>query len=83
MDTQKAFLVVGLTLVVVILFNVAILSLTKKGRSTSVQQIKMLSGLVKNARDPMKEDKEKLAELSKLVGDIQATEIEESSEEVQ
>ena len=83
MDTQKAFLVIGITLIVVIVFNAIIISLSKKGRSTSVQQVKMLTGLVKNARDPMKEDKAKLEELSRLMKEIQAEEMDNNPDKAE
>jgi hypothetical protein len=68
MDTQqKAALVIGLTLLVVILFNIAIYFASKRRGENSINQFKMFSRAFHRARNPWEEDQAKLDELSRKV----------------
>jgi hypothetical protein len=71
MDTEKAFLVIGLTLVLVIVFNLVIYIAVKRRGENPTGQIEMLSRVFKRARDPWEEEKERLKELSDIVTGLQ------------
>lgn len=72
MDTQKAFLVISITLIIVVLINLAIYSMSKRGESDTARQVKMFSNALTKARDPWAEDDAKLSELSRLVDEIKS-----------
>jgi uncharacterized membrane protein len=72
MDTQKAFLVISITLIIVVLVNLAIYSMSKKGKTGSARQVKVISKALSKARDPWAEDDAKLSELSRLVDEIKS-----------
>ena len=76
MDTQKAFLVILVVLIVVILLNLGIYSYAKKLGS----QFKLFSRVYHRAQDPWKEDKAKLEELSESVA-MYKTNIDEINKE--
>jgi hypothetical protein len=63
MEIHKAFLVILVVLLIVILFNLGIYSYSKR-RSN---QYKFFTRVYRRARDPWKEDKVKLDELSEKV----------------
>ena len=67
MDTEKATLVIGITLLIVILFNLAIYTAAKRRGENSITQFKMFSRAFQRARNPWEEDKAKLDELSRTV----------------
>jgi len=71
MDSQKAILVIGLTLIFVLLFNFAIYAMAKKRGANPANQFEMYSRVFKRARDPWEEDKAKLAELSSTLAELQ------------
>jgi hypothetical protein len=71
MDAEKAFLVIGLTLILVIVFNLAIYISVKRRGENPAGQKKMLSKVFKRARDPWEKDKERLKELSDIVSGLQ------------
>jgi hypothetical protein len=71
MDTEKAFVVIGLTLVLVILFNLAIYFSVKRRGKNPTGQIEMFSKVFKRASDPWEEEKERLKELSDIVSGLQ------------
>jgi hypothetical protein len=77
MDTQKAFLVIGFTLLFVLLFNFAIYSMAKKRGAHPANQFEMYARVFKRARDPWEQDKEKLAELSTILAELQISRGEE------
>ncbi len=81
MDTQKALLVISITLVVVILFNLAIYIAVKR-RKDQVGEIELFRRALKRARDPWREEKANLEALSKQVAAIQQNEkIERESDD--
>ena len=63
MDIQKALLVIFITLVVVIIFNIGIYSYAKKRGP----QINLFTRIYNRAKHPWKEDNEKMKELSDFV----------------
>ena len=63
MDFQKALLVILITLVVVIIFNIGIYSYAKKRGS----QVNLFTRIYNRAKHPWKEDNEKMKELSEYV----------------
>jgi len=67
MDTEKATLIIGITLLVVILFNLAIYTAAKRRGENSINQFKMFSSAIRRARNPWEEDQAKLDELSRTV----------------
>lgn len=71
MDTEKAFLVIGLTLIVVIVLNLAIFVMAKRKGGNPSGQIEMLSRVFKRARNPWEEERWKLKELSDQVAELQ------------
>lgn len=63
MDIQKALLIIFITLIVVIIFNVGIYSYAKKRGS----QINLFTRVYNRAKYPWKEENEKMKELSDYV----------------
>jgi len=81
MDTQKAFLVIGITLVVVILFNLAIYALISR-RKDSVGEVELFRKAMKQARNPWREEQENLEALADKVSRLEsASENKESKNE--
>lgn len=69
MDYSKAFLVVFVTILIVIVINAAIFaSVTRKN---SVGQIELLRKAASRAKDPWQPENENLSELSRLVKNLQ------------
>jgi len=66
MDIQKAIIVIVITLVVVILFNVGIYAYVKKRGP----HVNTFGRIYQRARHPWKEDEEKLKELSEKVAKL-------------
>ena len=72
MDTGKAFLIIGLTLILVIGFNVVIyLAATRRGRN-SLGEFDLMRKVSKRARDPWMEDNAKLEELAKTLASLKS-----------
>ena len=65
MDADRALLVAGLTILVVVLFNVMIYLSLRRGDETTT--IDMLRKATRRARDPWKDEDDALEELSTLV----------------
>ena len=79
MDLGKAALVIVITLILVIIFNVAIYR-SLRGERT-VNQIKMLRRVTHRARKPWQDENEKLEELSRRVAKLKHEDILKSDEE--
>lgn len=72
MDIQlNATLVIGVTLLVVVLFNIAIYTVSKRRGEDSINQFKLFSRAFQRARNPWKEDQAKLDELSRKVSALE------------
>ena len=69
MITSKLVIVLSVTLLAVILFNIAIFFSVKRRTPSSSYQ--MFGKVAKRARNPWEEDNAKLEELSKQVADLQ------------
>jgi hypothetical protein len=70
MDSQKAFIVIGITLVIVILLNLAIYAAVIR-RKDRVGEVDLIRRAMKRARDPWKNEKADLQALSKRVAELQ------------
>ena len=70
MDTGKAFLVIGLTLILVIGFNAVIYAAATRRRKNSVGEFDLMRKVSKRARDPWAEDNAKLDELAKTLASL-------------
>ena len=68
MDFSKAFIIVGIALVVVILFNVGIYF--GYARKNSRNEFNDMINVMKNARNPWSEEDANLQELSRRVGSL-------------
>lgn len=66
MDMEKAALVILVTLLLVALFNLGIFTMAKKRGG----EINLFSRVYRRARDPWKEDREKLKSLSDQVAQL-------------
>ena len=55
MDSQKAFLVIGATLVIVLILNLALYALVKR-RKISTGEFELFQRAMKRARDPWKDE---------------------------
>jgi len=82
MDGQKAFLVIGITLVVVILLNLRILVSFRKRGNNPANLFQAFSSVIKRGRDPWTRDKENLAELSRRIEELQVEDQVDDSGEV-
>lgn len=80
-ETEKATLVIVITLVVVILFNLGIYSMVKRRREDTNFQIKLFSKAYHRARKPWEEEDAKLEELSKIVSTLKDAQIPEETKE--
>ena len=67
MDYSKAAIVVGIALLLVILFNLAIYSSFGRKRGNQSGTINMLQSAFKTARDPWKDEDNALKELAERV----------------
>lgn len=68
MDFDRALLIVGLTILVVVLFNIMIyLSLRRGDERTTID---MFRKAARRARDPWKDEDDALKELSDLVSNL-------------
>jgi hypothetical protein len=81
MDTQKASLIISVTLVAVVLFNLAIYALAKRIKPNSANKFQIISRAFKRARNPWEEDKAKLDELSKTLAALKAVKNQEDPDE--
>ncbi|MCJ7702853.1 MAG: hypothetical protein MUO62_14820 [Anaerolineales bacterium] len=70
MNTEKAALVITITLIVVILFNLAIYFFAKRRRDTP-GEVDLLRKAAKRARNPWAEENANLESLSQLVAKLQ------------
>jgi hypothetical protein len=71
MDTDRALLVVCITIFAVILLNVAIYVSVTRGKSNStVGQIELLRRAARTARSPWEKENQDLQELSRRVADL-------------
>jgi hypothetical protein len=77
MDLQKALLVIGITLAIVIVFNLAIYAAVKR-RGGQVGEIELFGRVLKKARDPWRDEKANLEVLSKQVANLQRKDHNES-----
>jgi hypothetical protein len=68
MDFDKALLVAGLTILVVVLFNVMIYLSLRRGNETTTTD--MFRKAARRARDPWKDEHDALEELSSLVSNL-------------
>ncbi len=71
MDSQKAFLVIGATLVIVVLLNLALYALVKR-RKPNTGDVTLIHRAIKQARDPWKDEQAKLDSLSQQVAELQS-----------
>ena len=79
MDYSKVVLVVGITLLIVIMFNLAIFSSFGRKRGDKNETIGMLQSAFKIARDPWKGEDSDLKELAERVETLKKNKEEESS----
>ena len=79
MDLSKAAMVVGITLLIVILFNLAIFSMFGRKRGNKNETIDILQRAFKTARDPWKGEDNDLQELAERVEGLKKIEGEEES----
>jgi len=77
MEEQKALLVIGITLIVVILFNLAIYKAVKR-RNDQPGEIELFRRALTRARDPWGDEKANREALSKMVAELQSQEGTES-----
>lgn len=70
MDSQKAFLVIAATLIVVVLINLALYALVKR-RKPNTGEVDLIRRAMKQARDPWKDEDAKLASLARQVSELQ------------
>ena len=82
MDGQKAALVIGITLLVVILLNLRILVSFRKGAKNSPNLYQAFSSVVKRGRNPWTTDKENLIELSSRVEELTAADQADNPEKI-
>ena len=73
MDTQKAFIVIAITLLIVILFNLAIYAAVVR-RKDRVGEVELLRRAMKSARNPWGKEKADLQALSEQVTELQEKE---------
>lgn len=71
MDSQKAFLVIAATLIVVVLINLALYALVKR-RRPDTGEVDLIRRAMKQARDPWKDEQAKLDSLSRQVAELQS-----------
>jgi hypothetical protein len=81
MDSQKAFLVISITLVVVLLFNLGIYATLKNKRTNSNNQAQMVSRALRRARNPWEEDLAKMEALSRSLVAIQENQAQDQKNE--
>ncbi len=79
MDYSKVALVVGITLLIVILFNLAIFSSFGRKRGDKNGTVDMLQSAFKTARDPWKGEDTALQELAECVKSLKEMKGEEES----
>jgi uncharacterized protein YlxW (UPF0749 family) len=69
-ESQKAFLVIGATLLIVVLINLALYTLVKR-RKPNTGEVDLIRRAMKQARDPWKDEQTKLDSLSRQVAELQ------------
>ena len=80
LDAQKAALVIGISLVIVILFNLGIYRLAKRRGEDSINQIKMITRVAKRARNPWEEDNARLEALSQTLAKLKESQNQEDQD---
>ena len=70
MNSEKALIVIGITLVVVILLNLALYAAVMR-RKKKVGDVELFRRAISRARDPWKNEKNDLQALSKQVAELQ------------
>jgi ABC-type lipoprotein release transport system permease subunit len=81
MDSQKAFLVIGITLVVVMLINLGIYATLKNRHTNSSGHFRMVSHAVRRARNPWKEDQAKMEALSNNLAALRDSQAQDQAHE--
>jgi len=74
MESQKIALIVGVTLALVVLFNLAIFAAVKRRKDT-VGDFELFRRAMKKGRDPWKDENANLQELAKKVADLKKTQV--------
>jgi hypothetical protein len=83
MNTDNAFLVICITLIIVVGINAAIYAAVTRRRQNTVGQVELIRRATQHARNPWVEDDAKLEELSKTVATLkenQSAELNENAE---
>lgn len=70
MDSEKAMIVIGITLVIVVLLNLALYAAVMR-RKKRVGEVELFRRAISRARDPWKNEKDDLQALSKQVAELQ------------
>ncbi len=69
-ETQEILIVVGLTLVIVLLINAAILVVFRRGSGTRFDRYKVFGKILLDVRKPWREEVKQLEELSNILNTI-------------
>lgn len=69
MDSQKAFLVIATTLLIVVLLNLALYRLAKRHRPNT-SEFDLIRRTMKRARNPWQDEQAKLDSLSRQVAEL-------------
>ena len=78
MDTQKAALVISITLVIVVLLNLGLYTLVKRRKNT-VGEVVLFRRVMKKARNPWEDEQSKLESLAKQVAELKSKSPQEPS----
>ena len=78
MDTQKAALVISITLVIVVLLNLGLYTLVKRRKNT-VGEVELFRRVMKKARNPWEDEQSKLESLAKQVAELKRESPQEPS----
>lgn len=70
MDSEKAMIVIGITLVIVVLLNLALYAAVMR-RKKRVGEVELFRRAISRAQDPWKNEKDDLQALSKQVAELQ------------
>jgi len=73
MNSNTAFLVIGITLIVVVGINAVIYAAVTRRKQNSAGQFELMRRATKRARNPWGEENAKLEELSKTVASLKET----------
>jgi hypothetical protein len=69
MDFEKAFLVISVTLIIVILLNLGLYTLVKRRKNT-VGEVELFRRAMNKARNPWEDEQAKLESLAKQVAEL-------------